>query len=52
LSQDKKLEDYSEEEIKQMFLDLFFWVVENRISWLAEAIQRKKTELKKVGISG
>jgi len=35
----------SEEAIKQMFLDMFFWVSENRSEWLEEAIARKKREL-------
>ena len=28
-----------------MFLDMFFWVAENRTSWLEEAIARRKKEL-------
>jgi hypothetical protein len=36
----------SEEIIKQMFLDMFFWVAENRSEWLEEAIVRKKAELR------
>jgi len=39
---EKPLEDYTEDEIKEMFLDMFFWVAENRPDWLQEAIDRKK----------
>jgi len=41
----KPLEDWTEEEIKEIFLDLFFWVADNRPSWLREAIERKKRYL-------
>jgi hypothetical protein len=44
---EKPLEEYSEEEIKEMFLSMFFWVSENRPDWLQEAINRKKEQLKK-----
>jgi len=39
---EKRLEDYTESEIKEMFIDTFFWVAENKPSWLKEAIDRKK----------
>ena len=42
---EKSIEDYTEDEIKEIFLDLFFWVSENRPSWLQEAIDRKKRML-------
>ena len=36
--------------IREMFLEMFFWVVENRPDWLQEAIDRKKRMLgKKAG---
>lgn len=46
--EDKPIENYTEDEIKQMFLDMFFWVVENRPEWLQEAIRerRKLSQLK------
>lgn len=44
---EKPLEEYTEMEIKQMFLDLFFWVAENRPDWLQEAVEIKKRELKR-----
>jgi hypothetical protein len=37
--------EMSEETAKQMFIDMFFWVAENRPEWLEEAIVRKKIEL-------
>jgi hypothetical protein len=42
---EKPLEEYTDEEIKLMFLELFFWVAENRPDWLEEAIERKKAQL-------
>lgn len=48
----KKWEDYSEEKLKEMFLEIFFFVANNRIEWLEEAIQRKKAALLERGISG
>lgn len=41
---DEKLffEEKSEEEIKKIWLNLFFWVAENRLEWLQEAINKKK----------
>lgn len=39
-------ETMNEETAKQMFLDMFFWVAENRPSWLEECIVRKKAELR------
>lgn len=39
---EKKLEDYTEDEQKEIWIELFFWVAENRIEWLQEAIDRKK----------
>jgi len=44
---EKPLEELSANEIKEMFLDLFFWVAENRSDWLQEAIERKKRILGK-----
>jgi hypothetical protein len=45
----KSTEEYTEEELNQMFLETFFWVAENRPEWLeeaiAEAIARKKQTL-------
>lgn len=38
-------EEMSELTAKQMFIDMFFWVAENRPSWLEECITRKKAEL-------
>jgi len=43
---DKPLEEYTDDEIKEMFLSMFFWVSENRPDWLKEAIDRKKASLK------
>ena len=37
----KDVEDYSEEEIKEMFLDFFSWITENRPEWVEEALNRK-----------
>jgi len=45
--EEKPLEDYTEEDMKEMFLDMFFWVAENRPEWLQEAINRKKKQLGK-----
>ena len=42
---EKPIEEYSESEIREMFLEMFFWVAENRPSWLQEAIERKKAML-------
>lgn len=42
---DKPIEQLTENDIKEMFLDLFFWVAENRPEWLQEAINRKKKQL-------
>lgn len=42
---EKPLEDYTEPELREIFLELFFWVSENRPDWLQEAITRKKIEL-------
>jgi len=44
---EKPLQNYSEEKIKEMFIDEFFWVAENRPEWLQEAIDRKKRMLGK-----
>ena len=46
-SDEKPLEELTVDEIKEMFLDLFFWVSENRPDWLQEAIDRKKRMLGK-----
>lgn len=35
----------NEEMAKQMFIDMFFWVAENRLEWLEECIARKKIDL-------
>ena len=45
---EKPVEEYTESDIKEMFLDMFFWVSENRPEWLQEAINRKK---KMLGVS-
>lgn len=50
MSQNKKWEDYSETELKEMFLEIFFFVADNRPAWLEEAIQRRKAELREKGI--
>ena len=42
---EKPIDEYTEDEIKQMFLEMFFWVAENRVSWLREAIEIKKAVL-------
>jgi hypothetical protein len=39
------MKEVNEEVGKQMFIDIFFWVVENRPDWLEECISRKKAEL-------
>jgi len=44
---EKPLDQYTEEEMKEMFIDMFFWVTENRPEWLQEAIDRKKRMLGK-----
>lgn len=44
---EKPLDQYSEDEMKEMFVDMFFWVTENRPEWLQEAIERKKRMLGK-----
>ena len=38
----------TENDHKEMFLSMFFWVSENRPDWLQEAIDRKKKMLKEV----
>lgn len=43
---EKPLDEYTEEDLKKMFLDMFFFVAENRPEWLQEAINRKKEQLK------
>lgn len=47
MEEEKPLDQYTEDEIKEMFLDMFFWVSENRPDWLQEAIDRKKRMLSK-----
>lgn len=42
---EKPVNEYTENEIREMFLDMFFWVSTNRPSWLQEAISRKKAQL-------
>lgn len=44
---EKPLDQYTEEEMKEMFIDMFFWATENRPEWLQEAIDRKKRMLGK-----
>lgn len=39
---EKPIGEYTEEEIKQMWLELFFWVVDHRRDWLMEAIEKRK----------
>lgn len=46
LQEEKLVEGYSEEEIKEMWKKSFFWVVENRPEWLKEVIAEKKMSLK------
>ena len=41
------IENYSEDDIKEMFIDMFFWVAENRLEWLKEAIERRRKQLGK-----
>jgi len=41
----KPIEEYTEEDLKEMFLGMFFFVAENRPEWLQEAINRKKNQL-------
>ena len=43
--QEKSIDEYTEDEIREMFLQMFFWVVENRPYWLQEAIERRKKQL-------
>jgi len=40
----------TEKEVKRMFVELFFWVVENKPSWLQECIAIKKANLLSEGI--
>lgn len=42
----KPIEEYTEEDMKEMFLGMFFFVAENRPEWLQEAINLRK---KRVG---
>lgn len=42
---DKPIDQYTESEIKEMYVELFFWVVENRLDWLQECINRRKKKL-------
>ena len=35
----------TENDYKEMFFSMFFWVSENRLEWLQEAIDRKKKML-------
>lgn len=42
---EKPFEDYTEEDVREMFLVMFFWVAENRPEWLEEAINRRKRQL-------
>ena len=43
--EEKPIEEYTDKEIKTMFVELFFWVVENKPSWLQECIAIKKANL-------
>lgn len=43
--EEKPIEKYTEEEVKRIFIELFFWVVENKPSWLQECIAIKKANL-------
>lgn len=45
LDPNKPIEEYTEQEIKEMFLRIFFWVAENRNEWLEEAIDIRKAAL-------
>jgi len=42
---EKPVDEYTENEIREMFLDMFFWVTSNRLEWLEEAISRRKAQL-------
>jgi len=42
---EKPVDEYTEGEIKEMFLEMFFWVASNRPSWLQDAISRRKAQL-------
>jgi len=44
---EKPLEEYTEDELREMFIGMFFWVADNRPEWLQEAIARKKKMLTK-----
>ena len=41
----KPIEECTDEDIKEMFLNMFFWVSKNRPEWFQEAINRKKKML-------
>ena len=43
---DQLIGDYTENEIKEMFVELFFWIAHNRPDWLAECISRKKAMIR------
>lgn len=40
-------EEYTEKELREMFIEMFFWVSEDSIELLREAIKRRKEMLKK-----
>jgi len=41
----KQLENLTENDLKEMFIDIFFWIADHRPEWLQEAINRRKREL-------
>jgi len=43
----EELENLSEKDLREMFIDLFFWIAKHRPEWLQEAINRRKRELGK-----
>lgn len=49
---DLDLEEYGEDDIKELWLNLFFWVCRYRIEWLQEALDRKRESLKYVVVNG
>ena len=48
--EEKPIEEYTEKEAKKMFVELFFWVVENKFDWLEECIAIKKANLLSEGM--
>jgi hypothetical protein len=45
---DKPSSEWTEEEIKEIFLDLFFWISKNRPEWLHDAIEKRREQLKNI----